>query len=69
MHCAVIEFLSGKRTMFRHKSGVSSVSVGYEGRKFRAKVVCNDGTVKKFDGINTAYKDDDLSVVCKNMGL
>tara|TARA_Y100001956_G_scaffold82808_1_gene105799 strand:- start:730 stop:945 length:216 start_codon:yes stop_codon:yes gene_type:complete len=69
MDCAVIEYASGKKTMFRHNSGVRSVSVGYEGRKFRAKVICGDGTEKKFDGIHTAYKADDLTVVCQHAGI
>ncbi|MBT43578.1 MAG: hypothetical protein CMF12_13795 [Idiomarina sp.] len=69
MDCAVIEYASGKKTMFRHSSGVERVAVGYEGRKFRAKVTCGDGTEKKFEDIHTAYKADDLTVVCQNAGI
>lgn len=69
MDCAVIEYASGKKTMFRHSSGVERVAVGYEGRKFRAKVTCGDGTEKKFEGIHTAYKADDLTVACQNVGI
>lgn len=69
MNCAVIEYSSGKKTMFRHSSGVQSVAVGYEGRQFRAKVTCGDGTEKRFHGIHTAYIADDLTVVCQNAGI
>jgi len=69
MNCAVIEYACGKKAMFRHNSGVESVAVGYEGRKFRAKVTCGDGTEKTFDNIHTAYKADDLTVVCQQVGI
>ncbi len=69
MDCAVIEYASGKKEMFRHSSGVKSVAVGYENRQFRAKVTCGDGTEKKFYGIHTAYQENDLQIVCQNMGV
>ncbi|MBD1389479.1 hypothetical protein IC617_08570 [Neiella sp. HB171785] len=69
MKCAVIEYASGKKSMFRHPDGVASVSVGYEGREFLAKVVCGDGSVKRFHRINTAYIDDDLETVCRHAGI